>query len=271
MFDHFDTNHENDEDEVQDMYNDRNNRLFRSMRKSTRNELFDHTRADSMKKTTNMLTNKLSKGSEFSQTGMNIQVAPKTALNIKPDKEYMSAIQKRMISKQLLSQVHLCRFLYKLIANIEAGISIEIDSVLRQRLIDFLFYKLYETKNLLLVGVESREEYREFSDFKKLEKLVDEYIVKYKKRLKMDNLVMENGKYSGENYSNLVSGVVREIKNLYQGVSQSREPSFLVKEIIVLDYLVTTVQLLTILKSGDLAEFHFKSKIQAIVDGESIS
>lgn len=142
-------------------------------------------------------------------------MAPKTALNIKPDKEYMSAIQKRMISKQLLSQVHLCRFLYKLIANIEAGISIEIDSLLRQRLIDFLFYKLYETKNLELVSVESREEYREFSDFKKLEKLVDEYIVKYKKRLKMDNLVVVNGKYSGENYSNLVSGIIRQIKNLY--------------------------------------------------------
>ena len=50
-------------------------------------------------------------------------ILPKTALQIKQDKEYMSAIQKRMISKQLLSQVHFCRFLYKLIANIEAGIS----------------------------------------------------------------------------------------------------------------------------------------------------
>ena len=76
-----------------------------------------------MKKTTNVITNKLGKGGDFAQTGMNIQIAPKTALNIKPDKEYMSAIQKRMISKQLLSQIHLCRFLYKLIANIEAGIS----------------------------------------------------------------------------------------------------------------------------------------------------
>ena len=37
MFDHFERSHENDEDEVQDMYNDKNNRLFRSMRKSTRN------------------------------------------------------------------------------------------------------------------------------------------------------------------------------------------------------------------------------------------
>ncbi len=47
--------------------------------------------------------------------------APKTALQIKQDKEYMSAIQKRMISKQLLSQVHFCRFLYNLIENIKEG------------------------------------------------------------------------------------------------------------------------------------------------------
>ena len=87
------------------------------MRKSTRNEMFDNTRADSMKKTTDVITNKLGKG-DFSQTGMNIQAVPKTALLPKQDKEYMSAIQKRMISKQLLSQVHLCRFIYKLIANI---------------------------------------------------------------------------------------------------------------------------------------------------------
>ena len=37
MFDHFETSHEHEEDEVKDIYNDKNNRLFRSMRKSTRN------------------------------------------------------------------------------------------------------------------------------------------------------------------------------------------------------------------------------------------
>ena len=69
-----------------------------------------------MKKTTNALSYKPT-DSKFLQTGA-VQAIPKTALNIKPDKEYMSAIQKRLISKQLLSQVHMCRFLYKLIASV---------------------------------------------------------------------------------------------------------------------------------------------------------
>ena len=156
------------------------------MRKSTRNEMFDTTaRGESMKKTTNGLMQKAGtlKGPEFAQTGMH--TAPKTALNIKPDKEYMSAIQKRMISKQLLSQVHLCRFIYKLIANIEAGLSYQVDLSLKDQLMQFLFFKLKETKELKLISQESVEEYREFSDFKKLEKLVDEYSLKYKRRLKV--------------------------------------------------------------------------------------
>ena len=69
--------------------------------------------------------------------------------------------------------MHLCRFIYKLLANIEAGNSFQVDLLLREQLTQFLFYKLRETKNLLLVSDESVEEYREFSDCKKLEKLVD--------------------------------------------------------------------------------------------------
>ena len=202
-----------------------------------------------MKKTTNALLDKVKK-SEFSETGMNLQSVPKTALNIKPDKEYMSAIQKRMISKQLLSQVHLCRFIYKLVANIEAGLSFHFESSTQEELVCFLFYKLKETKDLKLVNNESVDEYREFSDYKKLEKLVDEYVSKYKRRLKVEELNLPE-LYTPEMYSNLISGLVREIKSMYRSISESREPSYLVKEIIVLDYMVTTIQLLTILKSGD--------------------
>lgn len=54
--------------------------------------------------------------------------APKTAIQLKGDKDYSSAIQKRMISKHLLSQIHFCRFLYKLISNIKAGLSLQIST-----------------------------------------------------------------------------------------------------------------------------------------------
>lgn len=81
-----------------------------------------------MKKTTNALVKKAgSMNPEHLQnTAYGATGIPKTALQVKIDKEYLSGIQKRVISKQLLSQVHFCRFLYKLIANIKAGSSFPI-------------------------------------------------------------------------------------------------------------------------------------------------
>ena len=77
--------------------------------------------------------------------------------------------------------------------------------------------------------------------------------------------------FSADAYASVVNNLVKEIRAMYKFIAESREPSFLVKEIIVLDYMVTMIQLMGILKNRDIAEFHFKSKIQAIVDGESIS
>lgn len=126
-----------------------------------------------MKKTTNALVKKVgSLNPEHLQSTAYGPSVPKTALQVKMDKEYLSAIQKRMISKQLLSQVHFCRFLYKLIANIEAGSSYELNAELQRTLTNLLFYKLKETKELKLVDPEAVDEYFEFGDYRKLEKLV---------------------------------------------------------------------------------------------------
>ena len=127
-----------------------------------------------MKKTANALLKKTgSNNPEYLQSTMYGPPVPKTDLQVKMDKEYLSAIQKRMISKQLLSQVHFCRFLYKLIANMEAGNSYRVKAELESKLKSLLFYKLYETKELKLVESEYVREYVDFGDYKKLEKLVD--------------------------------------------------------------------------------------------------
>ena len=68
------------------MYDEKNNRLFRSMRKP-REAPSQSIRGESMKKTaTNAMGyNKLPGPDTLMQTGMNHPI-PKTALNIKPDK-----------------------------------------------------------------------------------------------------------------------------------------------------------------------------------------
>lgn len=48
---------------------------------------------------------------------------PKTGMEGPVEKLDNFMSEKRIISKQLLSQVHFCRFLYKLIANIKAELS----------------------------------------------------------------------------------------------------------------------------------------------------
>ena len=127
-----------------------------------------------MKKTANALLKKTgSNNPEYLQSTMYGPPVPKTALQVKMDKEYLSAIQKRVISKQLLSQVHFCRFLYKLIANIEAGNSYRVKAELEAKLKILLFYKLKQTKDLKLVEPEYIGEYVEFGDYRKLEKLID--------------------------------------------------------------------------------------------------
>ena len=61
-----------------------------------------------------------------------------------------------------------------------------------------------------------------------------------------------------------------EIITLFEEIKEASEPENLLKEIVVLDYLITLKQLLELLKEGNMEEFHGKSKIQAIVEGDVI-
>ena len=54
---------------------------------------------------------------------------------------------------------------------------------LKKLLATLLFSKLSEIKELKLIGKEHFEEYSNFVDYKKLLKLVEEYEMKYKRKL----------------------------------------------------------------------------------------
>ena len=101
----------------------------------------------------------------------------------KVDREFFSTLDKRAISKQLLSQVHFCRFLFKIIAGIQSGINVRVSHQMKDMLTTLLFFKLKETKELQLLKKDMVEEYRSFSDYKKLEKLVEDYHYKYTRKL----------------------------------------------------------------------------------------
>ena len=58
--------------------------------------------------------------------------------------------------------------------------------------------------------------------------------------------------------------------NFYDYIEECREPNLLLKEIVILDYMITLKQLLELSKEGNLEQFYMKSKIQAIVEADVI-
>lgn len=103
-----------------------------------------------MKKTSNNLRMTKNLKGDFLQTQI-----PKTAMESKSvEKEYLSAVQKRVISKQLLSQIHFCRFTYKLIIGLQSKLCFEVCQPLKRLLSTLLFSKLSEIKDLKLISKE---------------------------------------------------------------------------------------------------------------------
>ena len=152
MFDFFKVSHENEEEEPENDHA-QGSRLFRSTRKNYQlGATIDRkTRGLSMNKNRKTLVDKVStQEKEASKTSILQPSVPKTAQNIPNKPNFVSPVQKRILSKQLLSQIHLCRFLFKSISNID-GISYEFSPETRDELLLIMFYKLWETKNLKLV------------------------------------------------------------------------------------------------------------------------
>lgn len=95
------------------------------------------------------------------------------------------------MSNQLVSQLHLCRFLFKLIQRIDKSEFIDEGHNLRSQMIQVIFKKLGELKNLTLLESEVATEFRGFPEFGKLYKICDQYEQKYQKSLPTQNLFVQ--------------------------------------------------------------------------------
>lgn len=79
---------------------------------------------------------------------------PKTAstINDQPSTNLIPSsstlLDKKQISKELLSQIHFCRFVYKLLQRIDTTIDGSIGSELRSNMNGILFEKLESVENL---------------------------------------------------------------------------------------------------------------------------
>jgi len=72
---------------------------------------------------------------------------------------------KKVLSKQLLSQIHFCRFIYKLLLRIKDKIDNNISEGLKNQLISLIFGKLTSVKSLEILRPSVGKLYRKTSDY----------------------------------------------------------------------------------------------------------
>jgi hypothetical protein len=174
------------------------------------------------------------------------------------------AYDRKHLAKQLLSQIHLCRFMYKLIIRMADRLSQPRNdqlTALKHSLTGAIFEKLAEVEELRLLPAKLANDFRESADFAKISQIIQQYLSKYRKDL-------AGFAETRQSLGALKEQLGRNILALYEGVEgEHEEPEEWKDEVIVLDYLVTLRQLIAILQNNDLEGFHSKSKIEAIVEG----
>jgi hypothetical protein len=90
-------------------------------------------------------------------------------------------------SNQLLSQVHLCRFFYKLLERMVAvG---EGSARLKEQMKALLAGKLSDLKHLRLIAPRHATIYRRTREFEHIEEVVDQYVFKYAQVLSGESAV----------------------------------------------------------------------------------
>jgi hypothetical protein len=171
---------------------------------------------------------------------------------------------KKHLSKQLLSQIHFCRFLYKLTIRMRDKLSPELNeemAPLKEYMAGLVFEKLEEVNSLKAVNTKHAADYKCTPDYHKIAQIIEQYVAKYNKDLSsISQLVKPLSAFKEQ--------LTKSIVGLYERVgAEEEEGSEWKEEVIVLDYLVTLRQLLGLLQGNDMEGFHNKSKIETIVEG----
>jgi tRNA 2-selenouridine synthase SelU len=90
------------------------------------------------------------------------------------------------LSKQLLSQIHFCRFLYKLVVRMRDRLGQETNeelSPLKELMAGLIFEKLDEVNTLRAVNSKHAPDYKATPDYHKIAQIIDQYVAKYTKDL----------------------------------------------------------------------------------------
>ena len=93
---------------------------------------------------------------------------------------------RKYLSKQLLSQIHLCRFMYKLLMRMEEKLNAQRNEELEQLkdcMCGMIFERLSEVEDLKVVSHKFAQDFKESSDYTKINQIIQQYLSKYRKDL----------------------------------------------------------------------------------------
>lgn len=175
--------------------------------------------------------------------------------------QHETSIDRKQISKELLSQIHMCRFVYKLLQRVMSTLQ-NCSNDLKTTMAGFVFDRLSHVQSLsCLFGDQKIKEYKKTQDYQKIHQIIQQYQKKYEKDIgylpsKWDGLRSFDSQLSSE-----IKKIYDEVKRSDELVGQTQQ------KVIVLDYLITLKQLTNLLEKNDIEMFHEKSKIEAIVEG----
>jgi serine/threonine-protein kinase ULK2 len=192
------------------------------------------------------------------------------------DKEDGKKPDRKLTSKILISEIHFCRFLYKLLGRIteskKGGLLGEAGQVAEQVTYDYMGIIKHKIENLLgfknknYIGVGGYEEYKQTADYQKLMKIAKEYKERYQTEMKP---YWNSCKCCFATDSTLA--LVSTLRELLRNRETTEQfTATYEQEIVILDYLMTAKQLIDIFQNGENYErFARKSRIEEIVEGRT--
>jgi hypothetical protein len=146
----------------------------------------------------------------------------------------------------LISEVHFCRFLYKLSQRIRGEPQLSDAEDLLKHYSNVVMHKIVNVKdfeNFNFISTPLYEQYKQCNDFNKIRKIGKEYYIRYS-----EELLEGSGKYD---VPDTIKATATYIGQLTKRLAEAVTPETIsahTGEIIVLDYLVTTYQLLGLIK-----------------------
>jgi hypothetical protein len=196
--------------------------------------------------------------------------------------ETLNRENKKLISKILICEVHFCRFLFKLMQKMKDSSKIGLLSEVRMEVYEQLMRNYagiikHKIDQLTSFGsdnyikCEGYADYKTSSDYDKLMKIAREYSDRYK--VEIQRYWNEDCNLTTEPTNAMICSLYETLGNVVARMENPEEEIAVIsKDVVILDYLITSHQLIEMLKSNPhgYERFARKSRIEEIVEGKTV-